>query len=795
MTDGVDPFAPLQESAASHSNEKPLADVVPIAPVPDAAPPAFFDHRRLGRPAATWTYRDAEGRLLGYAVRFECDGKKQILPHAYCRHPDGSEGWCWKSFAAPRPLYGLDRLAARPDAPVLIVEGEKTADAASSIFKEYVAVTWPGGSKAVGKVDWSPLTGRRMTLWPDADSSGRVAMTEVARCLAALKDTVVSSVKLPDILPEGWDLADPAPESFDVERTLGAASRTGTSPALPFGYSFSKRGLVWRDDGDDDELHISGPFEVMAETRDGEGTSWGVLLGWNDHDGRFHKQALARAMLAGDGADARRILLDGGLYLSPNRKARDRLNSFLGMVRSANRARATARVGWHEGFFVLPDETIGENVSKETILLQQVGRIRHSFRTKGNLSDWKDKVARFAAKNSRLSLAISAAFAAALIEPSGAESGGIHLRGPSSTGKSTALIVAGSAWGGGDPGGYIRSWRATSNGLEGVALSHCDALLCLDELSQVPAHEAGEVAYMLGNGSGKARSNRDGLAKPAAHWRCLFLSSGELSLADKISEDRRGKRTAGQSVRLIDLPADAGAGLGLFEDLHGFRTPDEFARYLKTASSASYGTAAREFIRHVAGDIERICGVISRYSMKFVAEAVDPSADGQVVRVAHRFALIGVAGEIATGAGILPWEAGAALQAAKRCFQDWLQARGGLDATEVREGINQVRSFLAAHGQSRFVPAWESQSGSYAVRDIAGFRKQANDAWDFYVTATAWKDELCRGYDSQSVAKALVTKGWLVSPDGGHHRACQIRVPGHGRQRLYHVTSEILEAE
>jgi putative DNA primase/helicase len=161
-------------------------------------------------------------------------------------------------------------------------------------------------------------------------------MTEVARHVAALPGTIVSSVEPPNTLPDGWDLADPTPEGFDIGKTIDAVSPVAVPPVLPFGYFFSKRGLVWRDDGDDDELHIADPFEIMAETRDGEGTSWGVLLGWNDHDGRFHKQALARSMLAGDGTDARRLLLDGGLFISPNRKARDRLNSFLGMVRSPN---------------------------------------------------------------------------------------------------------------------------------------------------------------------------------------------------------------------------------------------------------------------------------------------------------------------------------------------------------------------------------------------------------------------------------------------------------------------------
>src|SRR5205814_2019805 len=127
---------------------------------------------------------------------------------------------------------------------------------------------------------------------------------------------------------------------------------------------------------------------------------------------------------------------------------------------------------------------------------------------------------------------------------------GFHLVGGSSIGKTTALLVAGSVCGGGGIGGYLRSWRATSNGLEGVAAAHCDSLLCLDEMGQVNSHEAGASAYMLANGVGKARANRNGESKPASEWRTIFLSTGELSLADKIIEDGRNRQVAaGQQVR------------------------------------------------------------------------------------------------------------------------------------------------------------------------------------------------------------------------------------------------------
>jgi hypothetical protein len=261
-----------------------------------------------------------------------------------------------------------------------------------------------------------------------------------------------------------------------------------------------------QDDLDKPAMLVAGTFDIEAETRDGDGSSWGVLLRWLDHDSREHRQALPRASLAGDGSEARRLLMDGGFYIAPSQKARWLFNAFLLQVRSPNRARATNRVGWHGNAFVLPDDCFGDK--RDALLLQTATAHEHNFRQCGTLQSWQEHVARYAAGNSRLVLAVSAAFAAPLIGPLNAEGGGIHFRGGSSVGKTTALHVAGSAWGGGDTTGYIRSWRATANGLEGVALNHCDTLLCLDELSQVASRDAGEVAYMLANGAGKSEFPR-----------------------------------------------------------------------------------------------------------------------------------------------------------------------------------------------------------------------------------------------------------------------------------------------
>jgi putative DNA primase/helicase len=148
---------------------------------------------------SAWRYSDTF-----YVVRTDRpDGGKSILPVTW----DGSK-WLWKAPPAPRPLYGKRQLALKPDAPVLVVEGEKTADAAALLYPSAVVITWPSGCKAIDKADWSPLAGRRCVLWPDADAVGREAMAKLAIRLLKAGATQVRIVHPPADVPEGWDLAD-----------------------------------------------------------------------------------------------------------------------------------------------------------------------------------------------------------------------------------------------------------------------------------------------------------------------------------------------------------------------------------------------------------------------------------------------------------------------------------------------------------------------------------------------------------------------------------------------------------
>ncbi|MBI4517559.1 MAG: DUF3987 domain-containing protein [Deltaproteobacteria bacterium] len=212
-----------------HADARSGAEPRVILPVPESAPAPVLRHREHGVASQHWIYRDAQSRVLGYVARFDTPAGKQILPLTYCGEPDGRQHWRWRSWPAPRPLYRLDALASRAEAPVLLVEGEKTADAAAILFRDYVVTTSPAGSKAAGQADWSPLRGRDVVILPDADAPGERYAAEAAQLARAAGAQSVRVVALPSGLPEGWDLADPLPKDVAMD-VLRESVDVKTSP-------------------------------------------------------------------------------------------------------------------------------------------------------------------------------------------------------------------------------------------------------------------------------------------------------------------------------------------------------------------------------------------------------------------------------------------------------------------------------------------------------------------------------------------------------------------------------------
>jgi len=161
-----------------------------------------FSHMSMGNPDGKWIYRSESGAIKTIISRYDkTDGDKIYLPYSFLN--DGtSDGWFWKQIPLNRPLYNLNKIIRNPKARIILVEGEKTADAVQSQFSEEntIATTWIGGAKAMGKTDFSPLNERDVIKWPDNDKAGIEAMIQVP--------VSGSYINVPQHYPKKWDAAD-----------------------------------------------------------------------------------------------------------------------------------------------------------------------------------------------------------------------------------------------------------------------------------------------------------------------------------------------------------------------------------------------------------------------------------------------------------------------------------------------------------------------------------------------------------------------------------------------------------
>lgn len=695
-------------------------------------------------------------------------------------------------------------------APLLIAEGYATACTLHEATGYPVAAAMNAGNlMSVAKAwrDCYPELAIVICADDDTETAGNPGMTKAiaaARAVGALLAVPVFGTSRPNDVSDFNDLhcisgldavkqcidaaidREHMPGRDDEETSLSPAMGAALETAddyVPSGFLVTERGVFYEED-DGTPHWICSPLHVRALVRDRASENWGRLLEWKDADGHPHVWAMPMEMLRSDGADMRGELARLGLDIAPGNKARNKLTEYVTCAKPKARGRCVTRTGWHGGAFVFPDRTIGE--ARERVIFQAESIMR-TYSQSGTLDEWKSGVARFCVGNSRLLLAVSAAFASMMLEYSGQESGGLNFVGESSSGKTTALRAACSVFGGKE---YMQRWRATSNGLEGLASLHNDTLLVLDELAQVDAREAGEIAYMLANGSGKARAGRSGTARARQTWKLLFLSAGEIGLSQHLQSV--GKKTkAGQEVRLVEIPADAGTGFGLFEHLHGVAGGAELSTAINEAAVKHYGTAAVAFLEALCRDRDEIGFWLKEEVRRFVDGNLPADSSGQAHRVCQRFALIGLAGEYATSTCITGWDEGDALRAAADCFAVWLDGRGGAGNQEKDSILSHVKAFFEAHEESRFSDLNDISERPTINR--AGFRRTGEAGVEYLVLPEVFKREICTGLDPKAAARALIEAGWIRPASNGWAQRAE-RLPGKGPTKVYVFTAKIWEA-
>ncbi len=493
---------------------------------------------------------------------------------------------------------------------------------------------------------------------------------------------------------------------------------------------------------------ICQPFEVLGSTRRANGMGRGILLRFCDVDNNLRHCVLNLLDMRVAGGKVIGTLADSGFCVVFDQKLCKVLLEILHRWSCEQQFTLTDQAGWmaEEIAFVLPD---GQVIGSQNIIFD--GTAPGTPTTKGSLQEWKENVAAHCVENRLMTLAVSAAFAGPVLELFGFESGGLHFRGHSSSGKTTHLYLAQSVW-----SGSILRWRTTDNALENLAARHNNTVLCLDELGEMDGRAASDAIYMLGNGEGKQRRNAVGGLQQTHKWRQMILSSGEITMAEKLSEAGRTVQ-AGQEVRMLDIPADTQM-FSVFDTLHDFPDGRSLSEALKSNAGDQHGTAGPAFVKAILADPTKARYDLKQMMMHFdrkVAQKRPGLKTGIIGRAQQRFALIAAAGELARAHGITGWQKGASIDAAIYCFDLWMSGQGANFIQPLQAAVHRLRQF--------------TQRDDMIVDEATSNGSNGIIAWKtddvLFVSAEGWA-QIYGPHEGKKSAHLLLSNKILIPGDG-----------------------------
>jgi putative DNA primase/helicase len=291
-----------------------------------------------------------------------------------------------------------------------------------------------------------------------------------------------------------------------------------------------------------------------------------------------------------------------------------------------------------------------------------------------------------------------------------------------------------------------------------------------------------------------------------AAWGSLY-QQGRLFLAVSGFASRHPGQDGGAitgSAADLNIPADAGAGKGLFGNLHGHENARAFAENLGTVCDQYHGAVGIAWLEHVSQHLDEIRRDLPGEVARVALDLMPDKSESQVMRAVRRFALLAVAGEYATKWNLTGWEPGEATKGIRKCVKAWIARRGGVSNLEERRQVERLREFLGKHWAGRFV-AWDRAADSHApgkdgvvglrksieLRDangdrVLGDKGEAATVWSFYITAEGWR-EVYTGMDPVAAAHTLARLGLLETDTTTKPPKPYTRhyLPGLGRQRCY----------
>lgn len=581
-------------------------------------------------------------------------------------------------------------------------------------------------------------------------------------------------------------------DSNEAPSNIGPDKNQNEQANIPLGWLLMSDGVYKLMDGDDKPpTKISGRIWVTALTRGLSGEGWGSITRWIDRDGKEQERAIPQSRFHEMGNTLASELSSSGLQIIPGKERQ--IASYLGAFETDKRIRAVDSLGWlgdKSGAlaFVLPGSIISRDIEPCVFQPEQHSPTTRTMNRSGTLTDWREKVASQCTDNPILLFGLCTAFAGVLIKPAGSDSVGFHIWGRSSGGKTTTGQVAASVWGcGADPAdspdeSYIRRWNATANASEALAASHNDNLLVMDELHTCGARDFGALIYNLMGGQGKAALRSDRAMRASRAWRVLILSTGEISAKAKIEESGKAAK-GGQLLRFIDIHLPNGSAM---QNTNGL-PPGEFAKQLKRNCSDYGGTAGPAFLNSLVeqASTNHALSKLVRDLVKAAVDELTPSEiEQEQARAIGRFALVQVAGVLASKLGIIPQTARQVGEAVKFVRDIWMEEHQGI--SDRARAIHSIREFILSDG-SRFR---DTDNQEQNIHNLVGYRDTIRDLW--LLTDKGFK-EACEGQDIKEVSRELLGKDLLFKNDAKRFKSKHtISGMGKGQLRLFAIKGAIL---
>ena len=535
------------------------------------------------------------------------------------------------------------------------------------------------------------------------------------------------------------------------------------------------------------KIFISKPLTVLGEARSLKNDNWKRVIQFHDKDHTLHTLIIPYEHFMGEAQDALKLIASHGLM--PPRQTHKK-NVFINYLQDypiEKRFRCVDRTGWYGNAFVTTSRTYGNTQDEELLFHSEM---KDPYSTMGSFEGWQE-LSRLIEPHALAVLAFSCAFSGQLVTPLDIESGGFHIYGSSTDGKSTITKAACSVWG--QPKDVSKSWRTTDNALENDAELRNDNFLNLDELRQAVPKAVSDIVYMLTGSQGKARGSKSGKNRETKQFNLMYTSTGEIALEGHL---RRGgiELDAGLLLRFAHIPSDAGKGYGVFECINYGNNPSDVGNRINELSARHYGHAGIKWLECITTNKDEL--MLQAQSMLDDFIAKHATKNNQAMRVLRRFALVAVAGELATQAGITGWQTGRAFEAVGQCFNVWLGTLGNGENLEETKILEHFKAFFEANGMSRFenLTTIRHPDGEVIrprIHNRVGYYEP--DERIYLVSNTMFKQEMCIGINESNAKKVLKANGWLDCEDGRYTKRVSTNLPDGKRPTLMHFKADAIQ--